>query len=87
MFSGRGEEEGRGGGVHCSAFPLLGAFPIPGGEGNTEMQTSYRNTEIQGGNTEKKEREGAVCRFSITGGPSNTGERGVYCCLCRKEID
>ena len=59
---------------------------------HTEMQ-KYRNTtgkyraEIQQGNTGKKERGGAVCRFSITGGLSNTREGGVYCCLCRIEID
>ena len=41
-------EEGKRGGVHCSAFPLLAPFPIGGREGNyrnTGIQ-EYRNTEI-----------------------------------------
>ena len=56
-----------------------------GGEGNyrnTGIQ-EYRNTEMEKyrelkeENTEDREKRGvAVCRFSITGGLSNTGEKG-----------
>ena len=58
-------------------FHYYGAFPIYrlGGRHRNAGIQRYRNTRE--GNADKKERgKSAVFRFSITGGLSNTGERG-----------